>query len=173
MVTLGSADALEQVDELGWREFEALVQELLESHGYACRYVNGRRDHGADIIATKGDEALAIQVKHRADGRRWIGERAVQAVVTAIPIYECSRGVVITNSTFAPGVKTVARAHGVVLRDRTWLAKELASFCAVCATRVTPRVRRWCEDHSQQYHGNTYCFVHQRSGVGALRLAAR
>jgi hypothetical protein len=161
MPLLGAPDALEQVDALHWHEFEQLVQQLLESRGFECRYVGGKRDHGADIIASKKESSYAVQVKHHADGRRWTGERAVQAVVTAVPLYKCARGVVVTNSTFAPGVKRVAKVHRVILHDRDWLAGELASFCALCGDRVSSRVRAWCAAHPE-YHGNTYCFKHQR-----------
>ncbi len=172
MVLLGSADALAQVDALSWREFEALVQTLFEKTGHACRYVGGKHDHGADIIATKNDVVLAIQVKHRQDGRRWVGERAVQAVVTALPLYKCTKGVVVTNSSFAPGVQRVARAHGVTLRSRDWLESELASFCLLCETRVSPRVRRWCLERPEEFAGNTYCFEHQRRFADVLRTVA-
>jgi restriction system protein len=168
---LGSADALEQVDALSWREFEELVQKLYEGVGYECRYVGGKRDHGADIIARKRNEVLAIQVKHRCDGRRWIGERAVQAVVTALPLYKCTRGVVVTNSTYAPGVKRVASAHKVALRDRDWLSRELSSYCVLCGARVSPRVRNWCVDRPNEFGGNVYCFDHQRRFADVLRTA--
>jgi HJR/Mrr/RecB family endonuclease len=168
---LGSANALEQVDALSWREFEQLVQQLFESNGYSCRHVGGKRDHGADVIATRKTETLAIQVKHHRDGRRWTGERAVQAVVASVPVYNCSRGVVVTNSTFAPGVKRVARANNVVLRDREWLAREVASFCLLCESRVSTRVRSWCLERKVEYGGNVYCFDHQRRLTDILRIA--
>lgn len=171
MITLGASDSLAQADALDWREFERLVQYLFETNGYACRYVGGKRDHGADIIAMKDGRSYAVQVKHRSDGRHWIGERAVQAVVTAAPIYKCERGFVVTNSTFAPGVKSVARIHRVVLRDRTWLKNELMSYCVLCESRVSPRVRKWCIDRPDQYRGNTYCFEHQHHPGTAFRLA--
>ncbi len=171
MVFLGSADALVQADALSWREFETLVQTLFEAHGYACRHVGGKKDHGADVIATKDEQVLGIQVKHQAGGLKWTGERAVQAVVTSLPLYKCTGGVVVTNSTFAPGVRRVARAHGIVLRDRSWLAGELASFCVLCGVPVSARVRKWCLDRHDDYGGNTYCFDHQRGLEGLVRTA--
>jgi len=170
-VILGSAAAIDEADALSGYEFEELVQRLYEAAGYACRYVGGKRDHGADIIAAKGAEVVAIQVKHRADGKRWVGERAVQAVVTSLPLYKCTRGVVVTNATYAPGVKKVARAHNVVLRDRDWLVGELALFCVLCQKRVSPRVRRWCLDRADEYGGDVFCFDHQRTLVGLVRTA--
>jgi HJR/Mrr/RecB family endonuclease len=168
---LGSATALEQADAMSWRDFEDLVLQLFEANGYSCRHVGGRRDHGADIIATNADEVIGIQVKHREDGRRWVGERAVQAIVTAMPLYGCTGGVVVTNSSYAPGVKRVARAHGVTLRDRSWLDRELASFCLLCGRRVSSRVRNWCRERPEDYLGNTYCFDHQRRLAGLIRTA--
>jgi HJR/Mrr/RecB family endonuclease len=171
VVDLGSANALEQADALHWHDFELLVQQLLESKRYECKLVGGKRDHGADIIATKRGESIAVQVKHRRDGRRWIGERGVQGAVTALPVYECARGAVITNSTFAPGTKEIAALHNVILRDRTWLARELASFCVLCGARVSDRVRKWCAENSDVYRGNTYCYQHQHNPGDVLRIA--
>lgn len=163
---------MDDIDALGWRDFERLVMRLLEAKGYTCRYVGGKRDHGADIVARKDGESLAVQVKHRRDGQRWIGETAVRATTTAAPVYKCDRGIVVTNSTFAPGVRTVARANHVALRDREWLAKELASFCVLCGARVSPKVRDWCGSRPELYRGNTYCFEHQRRpAFGVLRIA--
>jgi hypothetical protein len=111
-----------------------------------------------------------VQVKHRVAGRRWTGERAVQAIVTAAPLYRCERGGVVTNSTFAPGVEQVAKVHRVILHDRDWLAEELAESCALCGTRLSTRVGKWCATHDE-YRGNTYCFTHQRNLTGLLRIA--
>ena len=171
MIALGAADAIRQVDALHWREFERLVQSLFEASGYACRYVGGKRDHGADVVAAKDGDILVVQVKHRSDGHRWVGERAVQGVVTALPLYAGTRAVVVTNSLFAPSVKAVARAHKVVLRDRAWLERELASFCVLCGARVSARVRRWCSDRPDEFGGSTYCFDHQRRLTDVLRTA--
>jgi HJR/Mrr/RecB family endonuclease len=170
MSLFGAADALEQVDALHWREFEHVVQQLLEAKGFQCRYVGGKGDHGADVIASKNGVAYAVQVKHRADGRRWVGERAVQAVAAAVPVYKCKSGFVVTNSTFAPGLTRIAKLNDVTLQGRDWLARELASFCELCGVRVSPRVRMWCADHPE-YHGNTYCFKHQHDTTGLLRVA--
>ena len=103
------------------------------------------------------NETLAI-----TQGRKWVGETAVRAVVTALPLYTCNRGLVVTNSTYAPGVRKVARAHSVVLRDRSWLERELSSFCVLCQQRVSWRVRNWCLERPEQFGGNVYCFDHQK-----------
>jgi hypothetical protein len=41
------------VDRLGWRDFEKLVAELLESEGYDVELQRGTKDGGVDIIASK------------------------------------------------------------------------------------------------------------------------
>lgn len=155
---------------MDWRDFEKLVLRLFESTGYSCRHVAGKRDHGADIIASRNGSSEAIQVKHRANGWRWIGERAVRDVASAVSVYACTRGVVVTNSTFSPDAEKIAEIHGVTLRDRNWLAIELASYCELCEVRVPPSVRSWCAEHPE-YHGKTYCYKHQHDLSGLLRIA--
>lgn len=167
---LGTPNAIERVDRLHWRAFEQLVQHIEESKGFECRYVGGIDDHGADIVAAKNGKSYAIQVKHRADGHTWVGEQALRAVVTAVPVYECARGVVVTNSTFAPGMHEIAHLHKVILHDRDWLIAELASFCALCGEHVSAGVRDWCAGHAL-YRGNTYCIEHQRHLNALLRPA--
>jgi len=169
-VKLGDSAALEQIDALDWRAFEQLVAQLFERCGYETRCVGGKRDHGADVIAVRNGERLAIQVKHRR-GRRWIGERAVQAVVAARPLYDCNRALVVTNSTYAPGLMKIADALDVELWDGERLREELLSFCVLCGKHVSARVRAWCLDREDEFGGRVYCFDHQRRLVGVLRVA--
>ena len=101
-------------DELDWRAFERLVADVFDGLGYETKCIGGKRDHGADVIAERGKERIAIQVKHRRN-RKWVGETAVRAVVTARPVHGCNRGIVVTNSSFAPGTAEIAAIHDVEL----------------------------------------------------------
>ena len=173
MVT-GDPSAINDVDSLHWREFESFVEELFKRLGYETEHVGGKRDHGADVIASRNGTRIAIQVKHRSKPRRdgslrWTGERAVQAVVTSLPLHECTRGIVVTNSTFAPGTSEVADAHSVELWDRERLTRELASFCVLCGEHVSEKVREWCLDRPEEFGGRVYCFKHQRRFADVLR----
>jgi restriction system protein len=161
---------LDEIDLLSWKEFEAAIADLFARLGYETEQVGGRRDHGADIIARRDGIGTAIQVKHRRD-RRWVGERAVQAVVTARPLYNCEHGIVVTNSTFAPSVAHVAAVHGIELWDRPRLALELSSFCTLCGRHVSTKVRDWCLQRPDAFGGRVYCFDHQHNLAGLIRTA--
>jgi Restriction endonuclease len=171
MVNVGGAAALSQADALDWREFESLVQLLLESKGFVCWHVGDVRDHGADILAIKGDKSYAVQVKHRRNPSRRVGRTSVEPVLTATPLYNCDRGIVITNATFADEAKELADVNRVMLRDRAWLETELASHCVLCGERVSGWVREWCADRPHEFGGNTYCVNHQRHPGAVLRVA--
>jgi restriction system protein len=175
-LVVGDPSAITDIDCLHWREFEKLVQELFERLGYETKYVGGKRDHGADVIASRNGTRIAIQVKHRgkkhrSGNLRWTGERGVQQVVTALPLYECSHGIVVTNTTFAPKTAEVADAHGIELWDRERLIREMASFCVLCGDHVSERVREWCLDRPEEFGGRVYCFKHQRRVADVLRKA--
>jgi restriction system protein len=171
-VELGDAAALSQLEELDWRAFERLVADLFDRLGYQAKCIGGKRDHGADVIAERGAERVAIQVKHRKE-RHWIGETAVRAVVTARPLYDCNRALVVTNSTFAPGVAAIAAVHDVELWDGDRLRDELLSFCVLCGRHVSPRVRAWCLEREDEFGGRVYCFDHQRRLTDVLRVSGR
>lgn len=169
---LGDSAALDEIDSLTWREFERLVCDLFVSRGYEARLIGGKRDHGADVIATNERERLAIQVKHRRD-RRWVGERAVQAVVASLPVHACTRGLVVTNSTFAPGMARIAELNHVELWDGDRLNAELLSFCCVCGRHVSEKVRDWCLDRPEDFRGRVYCYRHQCRLTGLIRVATQ
>jgi restriction system protein len=157
---------MDEVDRLHWKAFEKLVALLFSRLGYESELVGGKEDHGADVIASRNGAKIAIQVKHRSKKRRdgsldWIGEWAARAVVAAKPFYDCSKGIVITNSTFAPGMDHVAKVLGIDLWDRERLAIELSSFCVRCGSHVSPKVREWCIERADEFEGRVYCIEHQ------------
>ena len=150
------------LDALDGHEFERVVARLLEHDGFEVDMTE-RYDRGADVIATKDGVRWAVQVK------RWKGlikEDAVRAVFAARTIYKCDRAMVVTNSNFTRRASSAAKQLGVAMWDRDRLAREIQWYCAVCGERVTPRVKRWCLDRPEEFHGNVYCFDHQRKRPG-------
>lgn len=174
---LSDINTLEEVDGLTWEEFEEFIAVLFSALGYETKQVGGKTDHGADVIASANGTRVAIQVKHRSKKRRdgslvWVGETAVRAVVTAKPLYECSRGIVVTNSTYAPGTDRVAKAHDIELWDRERLRRELENAhshvleqshltCSWCGSRVSPEVRDKCLSKPDEFGDRVYCEKHQ------------
>jgi HJR/Mrr/RecB family endonuclease len=111
----------ENVDQMHWKGFEHLAIELLEAQGFKIKHhASAPGDHGADIVATKGRDRYAIQVKHY--GRK-LDNTPVQEAVAAKAYYKCNQSMVITNSHFTAGAKILAAANGCILIDREELGK--------------------------------------------------
>lgn len=63
-------------------------------------------DQGADLIATKENKINVIKVKRYTGA---VVNKAVQEVVAAKSYYNGDTAVVITNSTFTPSAKSLAK----------------------------------------------------------------
>ncbi len=55
------------VDGMSGSEFEKLVGRLMEKQGYEVGNLRGSNDYGVDIIANKGDDRIAVQIKRSKD----------------------------------------------------------------------------------------------------------
>ena len=108
--------SMKDVDLMPGHEFERFCAELLRKNGFRQVSVTpGSGDQGVDIIAVKGRARYAIQCKRYASP---LGNKPVQEVYTGKAFYECRYGAVMTNSTFTPHAKDLARKTGVLLWDR-------------------------------------------------------
>ena len=116
------AKKLKQVDEMSGEEFERLVARLLRGRGYDAEVTATTGDLGVDVGAQRGSECLAVQVK-RQD--KPVSRRAVSDAVAGMPAYECTAAMVVTNSHFTDGARSLAELHECELVDRdhleTWL----------------------------------------------------
>ena len=105
-----------EVDAMKGYEFEHFCAELLKKNGFRKVSVTPPSgDQGVDIIAVKGTSRYAIQCKRYASP---LGNKPVQEVYTGKAFYGCRYGVVMTNSTFTPHAKDLAKKTGVLLWDR-------------------------------------------------------
>ncbi len=98
-------------------DYERHVAALLPGMGYRNVHVTkGSGDFGADIIAIdrKTGQKTCFQCKLYSYP---VGVKAVQEVTAAKSYYNCSKAVVITNSTFTDGARKLARANGVTLME--------------------------------------------------------
>ena len=157
------------IDELDGFAFERWVRSLFEHLGYETEQTS--HWDPADLIATRAGRRIAVQVKHRSS-RRWVGRRALDAVLTGRAEHECNAAIIVTNGSFAPDMKKRARRHDVELWDRTRL-EELTTpdECEICGQRVSVRVREWCLSRPDEFNGRVFCFDHQHSLAGVLRVA--
>jgi hypothetical protein len=83
-----------QIDSMSGREFEHFVASVFRKRGWNVQVTPGSGDQGADLIATLGDERLAIQTKCYGSP---VGNSAVQEVAASLAFYKAKRGMVVTK----------------------------------------------------------------------------
>ncbi len=102
------------LDAMTGIEFERYVAKVLPSQGYSRIQLTEHYDLGVDIIAEKEGILWGIQVK-RYSGP--VKMAAVQQVVAALKHYDCSRAMVITNSSFSSSAQDLAASNNCALID--------------------------------------------------------
>ena len=114
-------NSVSSIDGMGGHDFEYFCADLLRKNGFfEVSVTKGSGDQGVDVLATKDGIKYAIQCKNYVSA---LGNTPVQEVHAGKTFYSCHVGVVMTNSTFTPGAKTLAQATGVLLWDRATLQK--------------------------------------------------
>ncbi|MBR5313400.1 MAG: restriction endonuclease [Clostridia bacterium] len=114
-------DMFSVIDGMDGHTFEYFCADLLWKNGFIeVSVTKGSGDQGVDILATKDGIKYAIQCKNYSSP---LGNTPVQEVNAGKTFYNCHVGVVMTNSTFTKGAKTLAQATGILLWDKTILQK--------------------------------------------------
>ena len=104
-----------KLNEMEGHEFESFCAQILQKNGYRhVEVTQGSSDYGADILARKRGRKCVIQCKRYTTP---VGSNPVQEVVAARKYYDAKKAVVMTNSTFTPNAKRLAKANKVTLID--------------------------------------------------------
>ncbi len=113
---------IEQIDNMTGTQFETFVAAVLEGNGYEIvKMTSTTGDFGADIIAYRNEELIAVQCKRYA---KPVGLKAVQEAIAAMKHYECDRCLVVTNNRFTKQAIELALDNEVVgLWDRDFLIR--------------------------------------------------
>lgn len=107
---------IEKLKALSWQEFELLIKKMYEKQGYYCQLTPiGQQDFGADIIAKKDDEIIAIQCKHAKNGRNRNDDAVIALINQAKPFYDASQFVAVTNAGFNEHSKNQAKLNNIKL----------------------------------------------------------
>ncbi len=113
----------EFIDKMKGLEFEHYVAEILRKQGFKrVSVTKATGDFGVDItcFTKKGKEKIAIQVKRHKSP---LSGKSIQEVVGGAKHYNATRTMVITNSTFTPKAKVLAKSNDCELIDRYLLKK--------------------------------------------------
>ena len=106
-------------------EFEEYVAKILDHRGYTTKVVGQAGDMGVDVIARKGAEKYAIQVKRYS---KPVSRTAVSDAVAGQAYHGCNAAMVVTNNYFTKGAKALAQSTNCQLVDRETLAKWIADL---------------------------------------------
>ena len=119
---------MNEIDNMSGIEFERFLGLFLKKIGYQVKQVGSPAgDYGADLIITKNNESIAIQAKRH---NSIIGVDAVREVLGSIKMYNCTRGIVVTNNYFTKQAKLLAKTNNVELWDRNKLAKKILNLAS-------------------------------------------
>jgi HJR/Mrr/RecB family endonuclease len=115
----GSEQTLESVDNMNDKEFENYIKELFGNKGYKSRLTEKYpSEFGADVLAYKGDEIIAIQCKHSKNGARVDKQAILQLHSESKDHYKATKLIAVTNTYFNENAKKLAKLHNVEIIDR-------------------------------------------------------
>ena len=106
------------IDNMKGEEFEKYLKAHFEKLGYKATLTPASNDYGADLIIEKNGEKIAVQAKRY---RNKVGNDAIQEVAGAIRYYECTKGLVVTNSFFTKNAINLAQKCQIELWDRNMI----------------------------------------------------
>jgi len=115
-------------------DYEQHCASVLSQAGWTVRPTPATGDHGADVIAEKERERLVVQCKLYS---KPVGNKAVQEVYSARPLYNCDHACVVAPAGFTAHAQRAAQSLGVRLLHHD----ELCSFAHELVSRGSARAR--------------------------------
>lgn len=113
-------DKFEEIDNMAFDEFEFYVKEMFNAKGYSSSLTEKvPSEFGADVIAIKDNEIIAIQCKHTRIGAKIDKQAIMQLHSEAKDFYKATKLIAITNSYFNQNAMNLAEIHDVEIIDRS------------------------------------------------------
>lgn len=109
---------MSDVDHMSGIEFEKYIGQLLQSQGFQIKFTKTSGDFGTDIIASKPNIKISVQVKRYS---KPVGRAAISDAVAAKAYYGCQTAMVVTTSSFTSEAKSLAKVNHCLLVDRNTL----------------------------------------------------
>lgn len=111
---------INEVDYMDGTTFEIYLADILRANGYQVKHVGQPGDFGADLVISGAGGSAVVQAK-RYGGN--VGPSAVQEAAAARAHYGTERAIVLTNSYFTDGARSLAHSNHVELWDRNKLVQ--------------------------------------------------
>lgn len=96
-------------------QFEHYVATLFSDKGYQTHVSPQSNDWGIDIIATRGKEKIAIQVKMYGGSTRSVNRRMIMELHGASAYQDCTSAVLATDGDVLPDARLVADKLGIAI----------------------------------------------------------
>lgn len=112
------------IDRLDWKAFEVYVAQLFADLGYRAQLTPDGPDYGADVILERDNTRTAVQAKRYNHSA---GVEAIQQVVAAKAVYDCSEAKVVTTSLYTRQALFLAEKNKVEVWDRSILLSKIAA----------------------------------------------
>lgn len=95
------------LSELGWRDFEKLIGELLESNGWSVTIMRGSKDGGIDVLSERQDEHIgsirAIWQAKKYGNDRKVTLSHLRELSGVVERDRATKGIIVTTSSFTGG----------------------------------------------------------------------
>ncbi len=110
-------------------EFEEFIAKLFRAMEYNTEVTSKTGDYGIDVIARKGTETIAIQVKHYMEGNN-VGNQEVQRLLGSMKLknVKATHGILVTTSRFTVQAKVQAEETDAELWDRNILHQMVRKY---------------------------------------------
>jgi len=112
-------------ERLSEKEFERFLQWLLEEQGYEVQPEKVSSGFGADLVAFKDGEKVAVQA-FRCPKTHAVSEAAVLLARQAQSRHGCSKSIIVATSSFTPNATEDAQTAGIELWDKKVLQEKIA-----------------------------------------------
>jgi len=110
-------------------EFEKFIAKLFRAMEYNTEVTSKTGDYGIDVIARKGTETIAIQVKRYMEGNN-VGNQEVQRLLGSMKLknVKATHGILVTTSRFTVQAKIQAEETDVELWDKNILHQMVRKY---------------------------------------------
>jgi SNF2 family DNA or RNA helicase len=124
-----TTNKLVDIDTLTPFEFENYVKEIFKKKGFNSTLTEKYpSEYGADVIAIKDEEIIAIQCKHSSVQNNFGREAMYQLHSEAKQFYKATKLIAITNSFFNSNAMNLAKVHGIEVIDKNSFSNLMSDF---------------------------------------------
>lgn len=129
---------LRAVDTMEGHDFEHYCGDLLDNAGFSeTRVTVGSGDQGLDIITKIDNQKVGIQCKNYSQP---VGNKAVQEALAGKIYYNLDAALVLTNSSFTPEARNLARKANITLWGRGQLSELIYAFACQTTTEDSEKL---------------------------------